>query len=182
MSHDKGLHVTSLQHYLGASCLFLFLCCVCTGFCLQTTSVCNSAESPLRHNGSQRQSNLRGHTYFCPLSAQGSQLHFQSKVSLSSHLDLVPIKGKRPWLQYHPICGENTRHALLYLLLFLSLCRSHCTETIRAPHNISCRSLPHLKVRVRHITSMLGSRHPAQAGLCQFLLYLGVVCYASTLQ
>lgn len=167
---------------LGASCLFLFLCYVCTGFCLQMTSVCTSAESPLRCDGSLRQSNLRGYTYFCPLSAQESQLHFQSKVSLSTHLHLVPIKGKWPWLQHHPICGEQTGSALLHLLLILSLCRSYCTETSRAPYNISCRLLPHWKVRIRHMTSMLGSKHSYPGRLVPIPAVLEVVCYASTLQ
>ena len=162
--------------------MFVFVSLLCMHWVLPTdcTSVCNSAESPLRCDGSQRQSNIRGHTYFYPLSAQGSQLHFQSKVSLSAHLDLVPIKRKGPWLQHYPICGEQTGSALVHLLLILSLCRSHCTETIREPHNISCRFLSHLKAELGTSQVCWVLSIPTQAGLGPFLLYLGVVCYAST--
>lgn len=96
--------MTTLQQGLKNYFLFFsFLWYVSPGLCLQATSVCKSLELPLRLDGSQRQSNLRGHTllltpwpgYPAILSVQGE--HMGPSRSFSNQKEEIPSSRTTPF-------------------------------------------------------------------------------------
>lgn len=67
----------------------------------------DSSESPLRLDGSQEQSNLKGHTLLCSFSVLGNPLHCQPEVSAPAHLDLGLVQHKLlPALEQPDFAGE----------------------------------------------------------------------------
>lgn len=179
----QRFHMTTLQQGLKNYFLFFFsffffcLWYVSPGLCLQATIVCKFLELPLRLDGSQRQSNLRGHNHFCSLSVLGGQLYFQSKMNTWAHLDLFPVKTRKSPAPEPPhLWSMNKASALLDLLLTLLPCRAYCRETIKAAQPPFIQVTASIKGNGQAYTNSqvcCSLNIPIQAGLYPFVLSLG---------